>query len=236
EDVGALTSALHTNSHCAVPYVLLACQELLSLQIVKLSACSSSRCQFLDAVSRFLSSLWAVSLHSVCTSCTLCEPCSFSHDPSHNLVRARTPLSIPEHGSPAPDHSRFYRRGDRSFRKAEKQRLKAEKRLLKAEVKEIRKQLRMERRGIQWSSSHRDGSSSPVLLQPRATQHNSPERPKRPCPLVVPAMTAAFLDENLPDGTRLRPGTKFIKYWKMRNTGTLSWSAETKVKSQTAAH
>lgn len=46
-------------------------------------------------------------LHSVCTSCTLCEPCSFSHDPSHNLVRARTPLSIPEHGSPAPDHSRW---------------------------------------------------------------------------------------------------------------------------------
>ncbi|XP_071357608.1 next to BRCA1 gene 1 protein isoform X2 [Trachinotus anak] len=167
---------------------------------------------------------------SVCTSCTLCEPCSFSHDPSHNLVRARTPLSIPEHGSPAPDHSKFYRRGDRSFRKAEKQRLKAEKRLLKAEVKEIRKQLRMERRGIQWSSSHRDGSSSPVLLQPRATQHNSPERPKRPCPLVVPAMTAAFLDENLPDGTRLRPGTKFIKYWKMRNTGTISWSADTKLK------
>ncbi|XP_040927713.1 next to BRCA1 gene 1 protein isoform X2 [Betta splendens] len=167
---------------------------------------------------------------SVCTSCTLCEPCSFSHDPSHNLVRARTPLSIPEHGSPAPDHSKFYRRGDRSFRKAEKQRLKAEKRLLKAEVKEIRKQLRMERRGIQWSSSHRDGSSSPVLLQPRATQHNSPERPKRPCPLVVPAMTATFLDENLPDGTRLRPGTKFIKYWKMRNTGTISWSADTKLK------
>uniref|UniRef100_A0A3P8VY75 NBR1 autophagy cargo receptor b n=1 Tax=Cynoglossus semilaevis TaxID=244447 RepID=A0A3P8VY75_CYNSE len=167
---------------------------------------------------------------SVCTSCTLCEPCSFSHDPSHNLVRARTPLSIPEHGSPAPDHSKFYRRGDRSFRKAEKQRLKAEKRLLKAEVKEIRKQLRMERRGIQWSSSHREGSSSPVLLQPRASQHNSPERPKRPCPLVVPTMTAAFLDENLPDGTRLRPGTKFIKYWKMRNTGTMSWNAETKLK------
>ncbi|XP_056143875.1 next to BRCA1 gene 1 protein isoform X2 [Lampris incognitus] len=167
---------------------------------------------------------------SVCTSCTLCEHCSFSHDPSHNLVRARTPLSIPEHGSPAPDHSRFYRRGDRTFRKAEKQRLKAEKRQLKAEVKEIRKQLRMERRGLQWSSSHRDGSSSPVLLQPRATQHNSPERPKRPCPLVVPAMTAVFLDENLPDGTRLRPGTKFIKYWKMRNTGTVSWSADTKLK------
>lgn len=44
-------------------------------------------------------------------------------------------------------------------------------------------------------------------------------------------MTAAFLDENLPDGTRLRPGTKFIKYWKMRNTGTMSWNADTKVRN-----
>ncbi|KAA0705645.1 BRCA1 gene 1 protein [Triplophysa tibetana] len=166
---------------------------------------------------------------SVCTSCTLCEPCSFSHDPSHNLVRARTPLSIPEHGSPAPDHSRFYRRGDRSFRKAEKQRLKAEKRQLKAEVKEIRKQLRMERRGLQWSAAG-EGSSSPVLLQPRATQANSPDRPKRPCPLAVPAMTALLLDENLPDGSRLRPGTKFIKYWKMKNSGRLCWDSESKLK------
>ncbi|XP_030638842.1 next to BRCA1 gene 1 protein [Chanos chanos] len=167
---------------------------------------------------------------SVCTSCTLCEPCSFSHDPSHNLVRARTPLSIPEHGSPAPDYSRFYRRGDRSFRKAEKQRLKAEKRQLKAEVKEIRKQLRMERRGLQWSAAD-DGSSSPVLLQPRPTQAaNSPNRPKRPCPVAIPAMTAVFLDENLPDGTRLRPGTKFIKYWKMKNSGRVGWSSETKLK------
>lgn len=46
-------------------------------------------------------------------------------------------------------------------------------------------------------------------------------------------MTATFLDENLPDGTRLRPGTKFIKYWKMRNTGTITWSADTKVKTST---
>lgn len=69
---------------------------------------------------------------------------------------------------------RFYRRGDRSFRKAEKQRLKAEKRQLKAEVKEIRKQLRMERRSLQWGCVG-DGNSSPVLLQPRATQANSPE-------------------------------------------------------------
>ncbi|KAG5832393.1 hypothetical protein ANANG_G00290700 [Anguilla anguilla] len=166
---------------------------------------------------------------SVCTSCTLCEPCSLAHDPSHSLVRARTPLSIPEHGSPGPEHIRFQRRGDRSFRKAEKQRLKAEKRQLKAEVKEIRKQLRMERRGLQWNTVG-DGNADPILLQPRSTQTCCLESPHRSCPPMGPVMTALFLDENLPDGTRLQPGTKFIKYWKMRNTGSMPWSPETKLK------
>ncbi|XP_061080240.1 next to BRCA1 gene 1 protein-like isoform X2 [Conger conger] len=166
---------------------------------------------------------------SVCTSCTLCEPCSLAHDPTHSLVRARTPLSIPEHGSPGPEHVRFQRRGDRSFRKAEKQRLKAEKRQLKAEVKEIRKQLRMERRGLQWNTVA-DGNADPILLQPRSSQTCCLESPHRPCAPVGPAMTALFLDENLPDGTRLQPGTRFVKYWKMRNTGSMPWGPETKLK------
>ena len=42
-------------------------------------------------------------------------------------------------------------------------------------------------------------------------------------------MAALFLDENLPDGTFLEPGTKFIKYWKMRYSGTINWTSETKV-------
>ncbi|XP_055360303.1 NBR1 autophagy cargo receptor a isoform X4 [Betta splendens] len=95
---------------------------------------------------------------SVCPSCILCELCRHSHDPSHNLVRTKTPLSIPEHGM------------------------------------------------------------SGELRGPGAS-HTS----------LVPTMAALFLDENLPDGTRLEPGTKFIKYWKMRNSGTISWTAETKL-------
>nr|XP_023670091.1 next to BRCA1 gene 1 protein [Paramormyrops kingsleyae] len=165
---------------------------------------------------------------SVCPAYTLCEQCSYAHDPSHHLLRAGTPLSIPEYGVPG-EHYRLQRQGERSFRKAEKQRLKAEKRQLKAEVKEIRKQLRMEKRGLQLSSAC-DRSPQPVLLVPRGTQIASPERPKIACPTVVPAMTALFLDENLPDGTRMQPGTKFIKYWKMRNTGSVSWTTETKLK------
>ncbi|KAG9343783.1 hypothetical protein JZ751_013164 [Albula glossodonta] len=184
-----------------------------------------------------VSSSSAAGALSATPACSSCQgqtsgggyQCSLAHDPSHSLVRARTPLSIPEHGSPGPDHARFQRRGDRSFRKAEKQRLKAEKRQLKAEVKEIRKQLRMERRGLQWSAAG-DGSADPILLQPRSTQPCCLESPTRSCPPMGTIMTAVFLDENLPDGTRLQPGTKFIKYWRMRNTGSITWSPETKLK------
>ncbi|XP_046760426.1 next to BRCA1 gene 1 protein isoform X4 [Gallus gallus] len=47
---------------------------------------------------------------------------------------------------------------------------------------------------------------------------------------VVPTLSAVFVDENLPDGTRLQPGTKFIKHWRMKNTGNVEWSSDTKLK------
>ncbi|CAI5658242.1 NBR1 autophagy cargo receptor a isoform X2 [Oreochromis niloticus] len=95
---------------------------------------------------------------SVCPSCILCEMCRHSHDPSHNLVRTKTPLSIPEHGMSGE-------------------------------------------------------------LRGPGVSHTS----------LVPTMAALFLDENLPDGTNLEPGTKFIKYWKMKNTGSICWTSETKL-------
>ncbi|XP_010864850.2 NBR1 autophagy cargo receptor a isoform X2 [Esox lucius] len=188
---------------------------------------------------------------SVCPSCILCELCRHSHDPSHNLVRTKTPLSIPEHGTSG--ESRFTRRGDRTVRKAERQRLKAERRQLKAEVKEIKKKLRLEKRGLQWvapattnARSNIAANMAPALASalapaPTATQApeaapspdpqaSSPEGPEVSHTTLVPTMAALFLDENLPDGTRLEPDTKFIKYWKMRNSGTISWTSETKLK------
>ncbi|KAL0984183.1 hypothetical protein UPYG_G00138230 [Umbra pygmaea] len=184
---------------------------------------------------------------SVCPSCILCELCRHSHDPSHNLVRTNTPLSIPEHGMSG--ELRFPRRGDRTVRKAERQRLKAERRQLKAEVKEIKKKLRLEKRGLQWSGpattsarSNMAATLAPALAPaPAATkapeavpspdpQASSPEGPEVSHTTLVPTMAALFLDENLPDGTHLEPGTKFIKYWKMRNSGTISWTSETKLK------
>ncbi|XP_016313923.1 LOW QUALITY PROTEIN: next to BRCA1 gene 1 protein-like [Sinocyclocheilus anshuiensis] len=170
-------------------------------------------------------------------------PCSHKHDPSHNLKRTWTPLSVPERGvTPEP---RFLRRGDRTVRKAERQRLKAERRQLKAEVKEIKKKLRLEKRGLLWSGASSGTGSSGLAPAPATSlgpgpapapalcpdpQTSSPEGPKVSCSTLVPTMTALFLDENLPDGTCLEPGTKFIKYWKMRNTGNISWTSDTKLR------
>ncbi|CAB1415114.1 unnamed protein product [Pleuronectes platessa] len=195
---------------------------------------------------------------SVCPSCILCEMCRHGHDPSHNLVRTKTPLSIPEHGMYG--ELRFPRRGDRTVRKAERQRLKAERRQLRAEVKEIKKKLRLEKRVPQWSGPSTSGrvnlanmasasTQVPALPPPADSetasgpapaqgpipapvpdpQASSPEGPGVSQATLVPTMAALFLDENLPDGTRLEPGTKFIKYWKMRNSGTISWTSETKL-------
>ncbi|XP_057681603.1 NBR1 autophagy cargo receptor a isoform X2 [Corythoichthys intestinalis] len=191
---------------------------------------------------------------SVCPSCILCEMCRHSHDPSHNLVRTKTPLSIPEHGMSG--ELRFPRRGDRTVRKAERQRLKAERRQLRAEVKEIKKKLRLEKRGLQWcgpSTSSRaatltntasastqapapppppaasDTASGPAPAPAPDPQASSPEGPGASHSSLLPTLAALFLDENLPDGTRLEPGTKFIKYWKMKNSGTIGWTPETKL-------
>uniref|UniRef100_A0A8C6U7A0 NBR1 autophagy cargo receptor a n=1 Tax=Neogobius melanostomus TaxID=47308 RepID=A0A8C6U7A0_9GOBI len=151
--------------------------------------------------------------------CILCEMCRHSHDPSHNLIRTKTPLSIPEHGFP--------RRGDRTVRKAERQRLKAERRQLRAEVKEIKKKLRLEKRGLQWSGPATSGRKPGLFSTMLCTLET--RGPGVPHTSLVPTMAALFLDENLPDGTRLEPGTKFIKYWKMKNSGTISWTSETKL-------
>ncbi|XP_077662158.1 next to BRCA1 gene 1 protein isoform X4 [Eretmochelys imbricata] len=54
--------------------------------------------------------------------------------------------------------------------------------------------------------------------------------PILPCSTVVPTLSAAFVDENLPDGTHIQPGTKFIKHWRMKNTGNVEWNSDTKLK------
>ena len=45
-------------------------------------------------------------------------------------------------------------------------------------------------------------------------------------------MDAEFIkDQSIPDGTHLQPGTKFVKKWQVRNTGTHPWAEDTCVSS-----
>ncbi|XP_059936765.1 next to BRCA1 gene 1 protein isoform X3 [Mesoplodon densirostris] len=182
---------------------------------------------------------------SLCPSYNICEDCEsgpYAHDSNHVLLKLRRPVV----GSSEPfSHSRFstprlpaaleqarlQKQVDKSFLKAEKQRLRAEKKQRKAEVKELKKQLKLHRKIHLWNSIH--GLQSPKSPSGRPEsllQSNTPMLPLQPCASVMPTLSAAFVDENLPDGTHLQPGTKFIKHWRMKNTGNVKWSTDTKLK------
>ncbi|KAM9044273.1 next to BRCA1 gene 1 protein isoform 1-T1 [Megaptera novaeangliae] len=182
---------------------------------------------------------------SLCPSYNICEDCEsgpYAHDSNHVLLKLRRPVV----GSSEPFcHSRFstprlpaaleqarlQKQVDKNFLKAEKQRLRAEKKQRKAEVKELKKQLKLHRKIHLWNSIHGLQSPKSPLGRPESLlQSNTPMLPLQPCASVMPTLSAAFVDENLPDGTHLQPGTKFIKHWRMKNTGNVKWSTDTKLK------
>ncbi|KAM6312323.1 next to BRCA1 gene 1 protein isoform 2-T2 [Podargus strigoides] len=182
---------------------------------------------------------------SLCPAYNICEQCeagTYAHDPNHVLLKLRRPvLCIAENYSHAEfsprmpatlEQVRLQKQMDKRFLKAEKQRLRAEKKQRKAEVRELKKQLKLHRKIHLWNSVHvLETSGSPPLksesLQPNAFLTRSTGQPFQ---AIVPTLSAVFVDENLPDGTHLQPGTKFIKHWRMKNTGNVEWSSETKLK------
>ncbi|XP_006901792.1 PREDICTED: next to BRCA1 gene 1 protein [Elephantulus edwardii] len=182
---------------------------------------------------------------SLCPSYNICEDCEagpYTHDSNHVLLKLRRPVvgcsepfSQSKFSSPrlpaALEQVRLQKQVDKNFLKAEKQRLRAEKKQRKAEVKELKKQLKLHRKIHLWNSIHGLQSPKSPLGRPESLlQSNTLMLPLQPCAPVMPTLSAAFVDENLPDGTHLQPGTKFIKHWRMKNTGNVKWSADTKLK------
>lgn len=54
---------------------------------------------------------------------------------------------------------------------------------------------------------------------------------------VVKDMKAHFMgDLTIPDGTKVQPGTKFVKTWKIKNSGNISWRESTKVHVMNTPH
>lgn len=178
---------------------------------------------------------------SICPSysiCELCESGTYAHDPNHVLLKMRRPvLCISETynvgqfspGLAALEQVRLQKQMDKRFLKAEKQRLRAEKKQRKAEVRELKKQLKLHRKIHLWNSVHSVDNSGLAVAKPESLQPKT-LLPLQGCSILVPTLSASFVDENLPDGTHLQPRTSFVKHWRMKNTGSLKWSSDTKLK------
>ncbi|NXX83916.1 NBR1 protein, partial [Urocolius indicus] len=180
---------------------------------------------------------------SVCPAYNICEQCeagTYAHDPNHVLLKLRRPVlcvaenySLAEFPSRLPatlEQVRLQKQMDKRFLKAEKQRLRAEKKQRKAEVRELKKQLKLHRKIHLWNSVHVLENNGSPALKSESLQPNTFLSPSQPFQAIVPTLSAVFVDENLPDGTRVQPGTKFIKHWRMKNTGNVEWSSDTKLK------
>ncbi|NWZ54186.1 NBR1 protein, partial [Haliaeetus albicilla] len=180
---------------------------------------------------------------SLCPAYNICEQCeagTYAHDPNHVLLKLRRPVlciaenySLAEFSSRLPatlEQVRLQKQMDKRFLKAEKQRLRAEKKQRKAEVRELKKQLKLHRKINLWNSVHVLETNGSPALKSESLQPNTFLSPSQPFQAVVPTLSAVFVDENLPDGTHLQPGTKFIKHWRMKNTGNVEWSSDTKLK------
>uniref|UniRef100_A0A8D2Q757 Next to BRCA1 gene 1 protein n=1 Tax=Varanus komodoensis TaxID=61221 RepID=A0A8D2Q757_VARKO len=178
---------------------------------------------------------------SVCSSYSICEFCEagiYAHDPNHVLLKLRRPVLCPSETYnlgqfsarlTTLEHVRLQKQMDKRFLKAEKQRLRAEKKQHKAEVRELKKQLKWHRKIHLWNSVHGLDSTGLTAAKSESLQPST-FLPLQSCPVTVPTLSAAFMDENLPDGTHIQPRTTFIKHWRMRNTGNIEWNSETKLK------
>ncbi|NXT71256.1 NBR1 protein, partial [Chaetops frenatus] len=180
---------------------------------------------------------------SLCPAYSICEECeagTYAHDPNHVLLKLRRPIpsvadnySLAELSPRLPatlEQVRLQKQMDKRFLKAEKQRLRAEKKQRKAEVRELKKQLKLHRKIHLWNSIHVLETNGSPTLKSESLQPNTFLSPNQPFQAIVPTLSAVFVDENLPDGTHLKPGTKFIKHWRMKNTGNVEWSSDTKLK------
>ncbi|XP_072927653.1 NBR1 autophagy cargo receptor a isoform X3 [Hemitrygon akajei] len=170
---------------------------------------------------------------SICPTYNICEACEagdYRHDPNHALLKLRKaltsaeiiPIQFGNMQTNVAEQTRLQKQIDKTFLKAEKQRLRAEKRQRKAEFKEIKKQLKLQKKHLQWNGVHVMEQLSEPIQGPKGLQNTSTMP-------VVSTLSAEFVDENFPDGSHLQPAIKFIKQWRMKNTGTANWTSATKL-------
>ncbi|XP_053821325.1 next to BRCA1 gene 1 protein isoform X3 [Vidua chalybeata] len=228
--------------HCSQPPEF--CESSFAAAPAESPSGSSSQCDWLMSCCSCQARIVGVRYQcSLCPAYNICEECeagTYAHDPNHVLLKLRRPIpcvadsySLAELAPRLPatlEQVRLQKQMDKRFLKAEKQRLRAEKKQRKAEVRELKKQLKLHRKINLWNSVHVLETNGSPTLKSESVQPNTFLSPNQPFQAIVPTLSAVFVDENLPDGTHLKPGTKFIKHWRMKNTGNVEWSSDTKLK------
>ncbi|NXQ09090.1 NBR1 protein, partial [Vidua macroura] len=228
--------------HCSQPPEF--CESSFAAAPAESPSGSSSQCDWLMSCCSCQARIVGVRYQcSLCPAYNICEECeagTYAHDPNHVLLKLRRPIpcvadsySLAELAPRLPatlEQVRLQKQMDKRFLKAEKQRLRAEKKQRKAEVRELKKQLKLHRKINLWNSVHVLETNGSPTLKSECVQPNTFLSPNQPFQAIVPTLSAVFVDENLPDGTHLKPGTKFIKHWRMKNTGNVEWSSDTKLK------
>ncbi|XP_053856285.1 next to BRCA1 gene 1 protein isoform X3 [Vidua macroura] len=228
--------------HCSQPPEF--CESSFAAAPAESPSGSSSQCDWLMSCCSCQARIVGVRYQcSLCPAYNICEECeagTYAHDPNHVLLKLRRPIpcvadsyNLAELAPRLPatlEQVRLQKQMDKRFLKAEKQRLRAEKKQRKAEVRELKKQLKLHRKINLWNSVHVLETNGSPTLKSESVQPNTFLSPNQPFQAIVPTLSAVFVDENLPDGTHLKPGTKFIKHWRMKNTGNVEWSSDTKLK------
>ncbi|XP_061432574.1 next to BRCA1 gene 1 protein-like isoform X2 [Lethenteron reissneri] len=152
----------------------------------------------------------------------------------------------PDNGAGARDAKQRLR-AEKELLRLEKQRLRAEKKQRKAEFREIKRQLSMQRYGRAWAGvAVAAGAPAGVGAAGGAKKKREEEQEEKEenfeeaaaaaaaaqlvAPSHIPALAcvnAVFVEENLPDGTHVQPEMRFIKHWRMCNTGNMAWDSRT---------
>ncbi|XP_061189059.1 next to BRCA1 gene 1 protein-like isoform X2 [Saccostrea echinata] len=158
-----------------------------------------------------------------CVDYDLCEECenvSGVHDPTHVFIKLRRPIRFRQKG-PLMKQILYkaYRQPTSSEEKEETDENEAAAITLKsgkqgkilAKIEKVQAKAAMKQEKI------------------KQKQEKTIEKLKMKLD-VLKDMKAQFMgDLTIPDGTKVQPGTKFVKTWKIRNSGNISWRETTKL-------
>lgn len=179
-----------------------------------------------------------------CVDYDLCEECEAIngvHDLDHVFLKLRKPARL-RRSSPLFKNL-LYRQRDEIVREdpvleqpqptqfhQDKMSELLQSKFEKIQEKTVRKQERLRRK--EEKLLHKQRRKEELLKRRLDTQRDEPLKRER---LDVPlkrhvGMDASFLyDVTIPDGTNVQPGTKLLKTWRMKNTGSQAWNDNTKL-------